>query len=286
MVVHEADSDGQQPFVLVTPVERVLGIIRTVPGMDNDVLIGRHLSANILVYHCLESGVSLVHCCPWGEDKSQNWGNLLAKETSGLGNLISNGPFLSRLGFNRLLSLIDRVATDLILTSHDGNRSKDCCKCQTCHSGTKAENGKKEKQKINIHSKWPDRKRSGRLFSIFANAFFFSRMLEHTSIPISPLGMPRANKRLSLPIREPGRESRTVLVTHRHSTHPCWWSLIQGDFIIACTVLGVLADRFLPLFSDRELHSVLPALISLPRFHRARDAFGPLYSERFVCGAD
>lgn len=67
VVVHEADGDGQQPFVLHTPVERVLRVIGTIPGVNDDILVGRHLGANILVYHSLESGVSLVHYCPRGK---------------------------------------------------------------------------------------------------------------------------------------------------------------------------------------------------------------------------
>jgi hypothetical protein len=102
---------------------------------------------------------------------------------------------------------------------------------------------------------------------------------------MSPLGMPRANKRLTLPFGN-SVGSGGLLVIHRHSTLPCRWSLFQGDFIIACIVLGLSADWVLPFFSDRELHSALPALISLPRFHRAWDASGPLCSENFMYDAD
>ena len=58
--LHEADRDGQEPLVLHTPVERVLRIIRAIPGMHFNVLVGRHLIPNILNEKSLDPGLGLV----------------------------------------------------------------------------------------------------------------------------------------------------------------------------------------------------------------------------------
>ena len=58
--LHEADRDGQEPLVLHTPVERVLRVIRAIPGMHFNVLVGRHLIPNILNEKSLDPGLGLV----------------------------------------------------------------------------------------------------------------------------------------------------------------------------------------------------------------------------------
>ena len=45
--LHETDSEGQKPLVLCVPVKRILRIIRTIPGVNLNILVGRYFLANI-----------------------------------------------------------------------------------------------------------------------------------------------------------------------------------------------------------------------------------------------
>ena len=65
--LHEADGDGQQPLVLGAPVERVLGVVGTVPGMDFDILVRGHLFTEISIDQSSKPVILLVILfCPWG----------------------------------------------------------------------------------------------------------------------------------------------------------------------------------------------------------------------------
>lgn len=61
LFLHKADSNSQKPFVLVAPVERVLRVVRTIPSVNLNVLVGRHLPANIALEESHHSAQMLAH---------------------------------------------------------------------------------------------------------------------------------------------------------------------------------------------------------------------------------
>lgn len=58
--LHEAYGDGEQPFVFEAPVEGILRIVGSVPGVDLDILVCGHFLADILVQHSPDSVRVLV----------------------------------------------------------------------------------------------------------------------------------------------------------------------------------------------------------------------------------
>jgi hypothetical protein len=91
--LHEAYCDGQKPFVLGAPIERVLWIIRTIPSVNLNILIRRHLLGNITLketHHPMRGSIQRLRMI-----QSRNT-NLLMKLPFGLG--FSAAKFFSIFG--------------------------------------------------------------------------------------------------------------------------------------------------------------------------------------------
>lgn len=64
VALHETDGERQKPFVLSAPVERILRIIGTIPGVNLDLLIRGHLLSSVRGKVALDPRVTLVSSNP------------------------------------------------------------------------------------------------------------------------------------------------------------------------------------------------------------------------------
>lgn len=60
VALHETDGERVKPFVLSAPVERILRIIGTIPGVNLDLLIRRYLVSNVRGKVALDPKVTLA----------------------------------------------------------------------------------------------------------------------------------------------------------------------------------------------------------------------------------